>query len=100
MILAWALDQVIDLNNGLDVSHPLRFKEELICLTTIFSYSISCLLLGISSKFICERDDPRQEEESISSFMTVSFILLAVFLPINTFVRTSLNKSIDDYLHL
>jgi hypothetical protein len=101
MILAWALDQVIDLNNGLDVSHPLRFKEELICLTTVFSYSICCLALGITSKFLCERDDPRQEEESISSFMTVSFILIALFLPINTLVRTSLNKdSSDDYLHL
>jgi hypothetical protein len=101
MILAWALDQVIDLNNGLDVSHPLRFKEELICLTTVFSYSICCLVLGITSKLLCEKDDPRQEEESISTFMTVSFLLLGVFLPINTLVRTSLDTvSSDAYQHL
>lgn len=59
MILAWALDQVIDLNNGLDVSHHLKFNEEILCLTTIFSYSIVCVISGMFVKFLCENDDPK-----------------------------------------
>lgn len=103
MILAWALDQVIDLNNGLDISHHLSFNEELLCLATIFTYSLFCLLLGVCTKFLCDKDDPKVEDESLSTLMTVLFTLLLLFMPLNTFVRTSLEGSTldqDDYLEL
>jgi hypothetical protein len=101
MIIAWALDQVIDLNNGLDVSHPLTFNEEILCLSTLFSYSITCVLVSLSNKYLCEKDDTLQEDESLSQLMTVLFTLLAVFMPLNTFVRTNLDSyDSDHYLHL
>jgi hypothetical protein len=56
MTLAWALDQIVDLNNGLDESHSLTFTEEMLCLATVFSWSGIVLVIGLIINMLFKRE--------------------------------------------
>jgi hypothetical protein len=62
MIIAWGIDQVIDLNNGLNVSLPLTYNEEVLCLATLFSYSVCTIIVALAYKYMIADDD---KDESI-----------------------------------
>lgn len=87
MILAWALDQVVDLNNGLADSFPLTFSEEVLCLATVFSYSSVMMLVSLTYKFICSEDQKKGDDNM--GFMSMGFAILVVLIPLNMIIRMS-----------
>jgi len=88
MTLAWALDQVVDLNNGLDTSHPLDFTEELLCLAAIFTWSGVVLAISLAINMLFKREKCLEKEENLPAFMRVSFTVLSLFTSLNLVVRT------------
>ena len=88
MSFAWALDKVIDLNNGLNINSPLTFKEEVICLAALFSYSFITLLCGMAVNYLISKED---KEENSSRLLLTLFFLFILFLPLNTIIRTQLH---------
>jgi hypothetical protein len=52
MSFAWALDKVIDLNNGLNINFPLTFNEEILCLATLFSYSLITIFCTLIYRYL------------------------------------------------
>ena len=73
------------------VSNPLNFDEEVLCLGTLFSYSIVYLFLALTYNFICKKEDPfnsGREEENIYSMMIAIFIIISILMPLHIFVRT------------
>lgn len=97
MLIAWSLDQVIDLNNGLDVSHPLSYKEEVLCLGTVFGYSWILLFAALVYLYIIREDTI---EESMSKFMSTFYILALCFILHNALVRTYSPLMQDDTQNL
>lgn len=88
MTLAWALDQVVDLNNGLDTSQPLDFTEELLCLAAIFTWSGVVLAISLAINMLFKREKSLEKEENLPAFMRVSFTVLSLFTCLNLVVRT------------
>lgn len=88
MTLAWALDQVVDLNNGLDISHPLEFSEELLCLAAMFTWSGVVLIISLAINMLFKRERTLDKDESMPAFIRVSFIVLALYTCLNAVVRT------------
>ena len=85
MLMAWSIDKVIDLNNGLDVSHPLNFSEEVLCLGTVFCYSWVLLVASLIYHYLIKESET---EENMSKFITGFYLLAFSYLIHNTFVRT------------
>lgn len=87
MVLAWSLDQLIDLNNGLDTSHPLAYREELLCLISLFSFSVVVLVVALIKHYLCTTH-ALQKQSKVASWMTVGYLMLGQLILADLFVRT------------
>ena len=79
----------MDLNNGLDDSHQLNFLEEVLCLNAIFSYSGFIIVITLAINVLFKREEhARYQEETMTSFMRTAFLVLIVYFPLSTIIRT------------
>jgi hypothetical protein len=86
LALAWSLEKMIQYQNSTQTS---SMTSQLLCLATLFSYSIVMLTTSLAHHYLCKDDSSSMEgqpEESLSVFITSALLALFAYLPLNIMV--------------